>query len=469
MANRASIPALEQNEFTGLIGVDWADITPPAGMYSRTWGSSVHDIASGIHRPLRATCVALAATETSDPLYFITLDLMVWLSREDEAGIRAPVEVELGIAPGRLILQLSHSHGAPFTDPGLASAPGGHLIAQYRAEVLTACLKIAQGARASMTPSVLSWGTGKCGLAYNRDLVLPDTGEVVVGLNPEVAADDTLVVGRITDTAGTIRATLVHYAAHPTSLGGGNTLISPDYIGAMRELVERETNGAVCVFLHGADGDLTPRRSFEDSAEAADQNGRELGYAALSVLAGLFKPGERMAFDKRVESGATLGLWRFEPQTPDPLIEARVGFASLEVGDLPTIAACRKDVEAAPDGFEKERAQRRLALRTKVGEGATFDLPIYVWRLGRSIFVGAPVEFHSEVQIDLRARFPASTILVLDVCNGFLNYLPPKTDFKRNTYPVRISLFAEGSMERAQNKAAEIILEMIMRDGDSNG
>ncbi len=461
MTHQNTIPPLAQNEFHGLIGVAFTEINPPEGMYARTWGSSNHDVADGLHRPLRATCLAFAAQDNAEPLYFMTLDLMVWMSNEDEKGMREPIETALGISPGRLILQLSHSHGAPFTDPALIDAPGGALIAGYRSEIVDACIRIATEAKASMTPSILSWGTGKCGLAYNRDLVLPETGETVCGLNPLTEADDTLVVGRVSDMSGTIQATLVHYAAHPTSLGGGNRLTSPDYIGAMRELVERDTDGAVCVFLHGADGELTPRRSFESDAEAADQNGRELGYAALSVLAGLFRPGERMVFDKRQESGATLGLWKFETQEPDQSIESKVGSVKLKVGELPSVEACRAECENAPAGFEKERAQRRLALREKVGDVAEFDLPIYVWKLGKTILVGAPVEFYSDVQIFLRAAFPDHTVLVLDVCNGFLNYLPRQEDFVKNSYPVRISLFAAGSMERARDKAAEIVASMM--------
>lgn len=461
MPDETTIPALEQDEFSGLIGVDTAEINPPEGMYARTWGSSRHDIAEGLHRPLRASCLTFCEAEGSPPVYFITLDLMAWMSDRDEAGIRGPVETALEIEPGRLILQLSHSHGAPFTDPALADAPGGDRIASYRRDIIAACLTTARAAQATMEPCILSWGVGKCGLAYNRDLVLPETGEIICGVNPVAAADDTLIVGRISNGAGQVRATLVHYAAHPTSVGGANRLISPDYMGAMRELVERETGGATCVFLHGADGELTPRRSFEDDVEAADQNGRELGYAALSVLAGLFRPGERMVFDRRLESGATLGLWRFESVPPDTAIDVTLDHVTLNLGSLPTIDECRAQCDDAPTGFERERAQRRLALREKVGAGPTFDLPIYVWRLGRSFLVGAPIEFYSEVQISLREQFPDFTVVVLDVCNGFLSYLPRAEDYPRNTYPVRISLFEAGSMERARDKAAEMITSMM--------
>ncbi|CAN0571901.1 unnamed protein product, partial [Laminaria digitata] len=158
---------------------------------------------------------------------------------------------------------------------------------------------------------------------------------------------------------------------------------------------------------------------------------------------------------------ATLGLWRFEKQAPDHSAVADKGSVKLEVGELPSIEECRAEYESAPVGFEKERAQRRMALREKVGDVAEFDLPIYVWKLGRSFFVGAPVEFYSDVQTSLREKFPDFTVLVLDVCNGFLNYLPRQEDFERNTYPVRISLFAAGSMEHARDKAAEMIASMI--------
>lgn len=461
MDNGHGIQPLTQNEFRGRIGVARGEISPPEGMFARTWGSATHDIADGLHRPLYATCLSVAPVRDGAPVLLLTLDLMVWLSKTDEEGIRGPLEAEFAEAPGSFILHLSHSHGAPFTDPARASAPGGHLIRPYREKLLAACRQAVGQAVDSMTPATLSWAAGRCGLAYDRDLELPRTGEIVCGLNPGKEADDTLLAGRVTDRAGRTLATLVNYAAHPTSLGGGNRLVSPDYVGAMRDLVERETGGAICVFLHGADGDLTPRRSFEDDAAAADQNGRELGYAALSVIAGMFPPGCQLAFSGREESGATLGRWHLERRAADDTIAVKRDTVRLALADQPSAAECREAVAKAADGFERERAERRLAIREKLGDGNDYDLPICVWRLGRSVLVGAPVEFYSDVQIALRERFPDITVAVLDVCNGFLNYLPRASDYDRDTYPVRIALFARGSMERARDKAADMIAELF--------
>ena len=66
---------------------------------------------------------------------------------------------------------------------------------------------------------------------------------------------------------------------HPTTLAWDNTLISPDYPGATREVIEDATR-VPCVFLLGACGDLGPRNGFVGDTAVADRNGRQLGYAA---------------------------------------------------------------------------------------------------------------------------------------------------------------------------------------------
>lgn len=80
-------------------------------------------------------------------------------------------------------------------------------------------------------------------------------------------ADDTLVVAKITaregaaaggvvteptgEDGGEVLATIMNYGCHPTTLGPGNMHLSPDYIGAARDIVE-DRFGGTCVFLQGA-------------------------------------------------------------------------------------------------------------------------------------------------------------------------------------------------------------------------
>ena len=52
-------------------------------------------------------------------------------------------------------------------------------------------------------------------------------------------------------------------------------------------------------------------------------------------------------------------------------------------------------------------------------------------------------------------------ILVLDICNGFLNYLPRKEEFTRNTYQVKIALFGPESEEIVRAKVVYLINKIL--------
>jgi len=80
--------AIRDSEFVGTVGVARADITPPPGIYARCWGSSTHDIASGVHKPLLASCVMFANAEGRGALTLLALDLSWWSSKQDELELR---------------------------------------------------------------------------------------------------------------------------------------------------------------------------------------------------------------------------------------------------------------------------------------------------------------------------------------------------------------------------------------------
>ncbi len=307
-ANRSFI----HPEFLGRIGLSRAVITPPEGMYARLWGSATHDIADGIHQPMLASCLVLKSDAASSELVLITLDAIV-LHQEEADRIRDAIVERFGLQPRQLMLHPSHTHSSPALVRRHADRPGGHLIAPYLDSLPGTCCELIAAARADARPRILGWTYGRCALAFNRDSAEPSSGRGVCGINRDHTADDTLIVGRISDPAGTVRGVVVNYACHPVSLGGANKLISPDFVGPMRQTIKRETGG-VCLFLQGASGNLTPRRSYEALTEAAEQNGRELGFAALAALSGMLPPGQRLDFQKIEESGTPLGIWGAVPK-----------------------------------------------------------------------------------------------------------------------------------------------------------
>jgi Neutral/alkaline non-lysosomal ceramidase, N-terminal len=459
----APILTIRDSEFTGTIGVARADITPPAGIYARCWGSSTHDIASGVHKPLLATCVVFADTQAQNILALLALDLSWWVSKQDELELRSAILERTGLREHELMLHPSHTHSAPRTALEFVNRPGGHLIPQYRALIETTCVGLVAKARQAMTPGTLTWRAGRCALAFNRDLALPNDDRVLCGLNPAGAADDTLLVGRVVDSVGKVCCTFVNYACHPISLGGGNTLVSPDYVGSMRETVEAQTGGSECVFLHGASGNQTPRRSFESDARIADQNGREVGYSALSVLTSMFPPRVSLEFAGVEESGTPLAIWREHSRIPGTIIRSRRVTVRLAIADMPSREELKAAIADAKEDYMVERLTRRLLQRESVGDGAEGDFSFLVWQLGDSFIVGTPAEMHTAFQLRLRGRFPTSSIAVLNIVNGYASYLPPQEDYAVGPYPVRVAVYAKGSMEIVFEAANRTIRDMLVR------
>ena len=455
--------ALFPSEFTGSIGAARADITPPVGIYSRNWGSARHEVAEGVHRPLSVTCLALSAAG-ADAVALVSLDLSFWRSAAEERQMREAILQACALLPSQLILHQSHSHSAPPTALEFADRPGGELIAAYRQLVIDRSGAAIRDALERMEPAVLTWARGSCRLAFDRHFQPQPGAAPMTGLNPGVAADDTVLVGRVVANAtGQIVATLLNYACHPVSLGGSNKLISPDYIGAARETLELATGGAPCVFLQGASGDLTPRRSYETDPAIADQNGRELGYAGLSALQSMLPPEHRLEYAGAEESGTTLALWRARKvsEAGKAILRREIVATSLDIADLPSRQALQSAIASAKDKFQKERLERRLLLRETVGEGREFEFHFEITQLGQSFIVSTPAEPHSAFQVELRRRFPGVQIAVVNIANGYLSYLPPAADYARGIYQTRVALFAAGSLERVLDAAAERIAAML--------
>lgn len=86
---------LKHAEFRGRIGIARTVITPPVGVYSRTWGSAQHDVAEGVHRPAFASCLIFQPPEGETELVFITLHSCC-ADDGEVAAIRAAISCSLG-------------------------------------------------------------------------------------------------------------------------------------------------------------------------------------------------------------------------------------------------------------------------------------------------------------------------------------------------------------------------------------
>jgi hypothetical protein len=455
-------------------GLARGDITPPVGIYHRLWGAAAHDRATGVHLPLTATALVFQAanepTSVGTEQVLVAVDHCLLWAAEMEA-LLAAVCGQAGLETEQLVVAFSHTHAAGLMGLERRDLPGGELIPPYLERLAAQVAGLVAEARRSPAPATIVYGTGHCALAAQRDLWDAGSRQFVCGFNPNGPADDTVLVARISNGADRTVASVVNYACHPTTLACQNTLLSPDFPGAMRALVEQAT-GAPCVFLQGASGDLGPREGFVGDPSIADRNGRQLGHAALAVLEALPPPGTRFCYTGPVVSGATLGAWEHVPLEPEQLrrkgrwrrrrwtidlpyrdelrtlhqTEAERTRWQLEeaaarrAGDLIKARDCRAMVE---------RMTRGLTRIAALPPGNVFPLPITLWQMGDALWLAVEGEHYQHLQRSLRQRFPGVPIVVATLANGSRPaYLPTADTYGKGIYQESIAVLAPGCLEQ---------------------
>ena len=454
----------------------WADITPPPDIYHRMWGAAKHDRATGVHRPLRASVAVFEALDLPGARQILlALDHCVLGAREHNQLLEH-VSQATAQPKDSLLVVFSHTHGAGLMGLDRVSQPGGDLIPGYlqalaerAGELVLCCLE-------TLTPAWIVYGRGHCSLAANRDYWDEARAQFVCGFNPGAPADDTVVVARVTADDGRTVASIVNYACHPTTLAWDNTRISPDYIGALREVVE-DAMGAPCLFLQGASGELGPREGFVGDSAVADRNGRELGYAALSALTALPAAGTRYHYRGPVVSGATLGVWAHEALAPEQLHakalwqRARWEEPLAYRAGRPTVAQTQAEweqlvAEAVAGSNPESRAQverksRLLHRLLQLPPGETFPLQVVLWRMGDAIWLGVQGESYSDLQTELRRRFPDKVLVVASLAADWgASYLPPRALYDTGIYQESIAIVAPGSLEQLIQAISRRIAEL---------
>jgi hypothetical protein len=443
--------------FQGRIGIARADITPPVGIYARNWGAAKHDVASSIHRPLTLTAMTIAPATGGQTLVLVEADLGGWKSVQTFRDFLNGLQRELTLEATNLLFALSHTHSAPLLMEAEYVLPGSRLHREWMKELFESTVRTVRQAIERQFLGTIDWHAGRCGLATNRDLPDPNPSRqrIVCGYNPDGDPDDALLVGRITDGTGRIRATLVNYACHPTTLAWENTAISPDYVGAMRETIQQATN-APALFLLGACGELAPRYQYVRDSEVADRHGRALGFAALATLNGMEPAGTQLGYADVVESGASLAVWKHEPNESAHELRAISTTVALPLKNWPSAEELEKQLRECSDRALEERLQRKLNIRLGIGNGSTFELPVHVWRIGDAVLVGSCCEAYSRLQRELRRRFAETTIVCMNLINGSIGYLPPAELYDAEVYTVWQTPFDRGSYER--------VLETMIRE-----
>jgi hypothetical protein len=439
----------------------------------------MHDRATGVHRPLLATLLWLESDNASqtEPMIIVSLDHCI-LDRQEIANIRQSIQQSTGVSCENVLVTLTHTHGAGWMSRTRSDLPGGELLGPYLDDLAEKVGRLAAQAQRQVAEAMIVYAKGHCELATHRNFFDQQLERFVCGLNPTGPADDTLLLSKITDKQGKTLATVVNYACHPTTLAWDNTLISPDWVGAMREVIEQE-EGGMCLFLQGASGDLGPRYGFVGDTQVADRNGRQVGFAALSTLATIAEPLTQYSYAGPVISGTMIGTWQTEPLDPSTQQGLRAWrWESFIVElpyrhDLPTVDQTilerqewlEREEQARKSGDEtgtrEARAQveqrtRQLTRLDNLVPGPCYPLEIRIGLLGDALWVFLPGELYQVFQVSLRERFAMRPVFVTTLTNDWQpGYIPAASSYGYEIYQEVIAATAPGCLE--------VLLESICR------
>jgi hypothetical protein len=325
-----------------------------------------------------------------------------------------------------VLLCASHTHYGPVTGAYENDSELAADAVAYVANLKFLLAGTAQTALARKQPVRIGFAEGPCSIGVNRRERLPD-GQIILGQNPDGACDRSLRLVRLDTADGRPLAALVSFACHPVSAGAGMRLICPDYVGAMRALVEG-TTGATCLFLQGAAGNINPiemRHSFEP----ARRLGAMLGGEAIKLLEGT----------ATADAG---GLAAASARVALPAME----FESVDEGER-SVAELRAawerlHAEHATEGSLHWAASRlRMAdqmldsLRTGVPLPA-ISADLAALRFGDVALATSPGEIFTETGMEVKRRSPLPKTCFVGYTNGTIGYVPIPPAYAEGGYEV---------------------------------
>ena len=220
--------------------------------------------------------------------------------------------------------------------------------------------------------------------------------------------------------------------------------------------------------MRGVCGELAPRYQYVGDPEVADRHGQQLGHAALATLYDMEPARTQLAYIHTVESGAPLAVWQHEPCPVSTELLATQTAVELPLKEWPSAEELEQQRLACTDRAIEERLRRKRDIRRSVGNGSTYSLAIYAWRLGDAVLVGSCCEPYSILQRELRRRFPKQTILCMNLINGSIGYLPPAELYDTEVYPVWQTPFDRGCLEATIEAMATAIRALMLGQNPTN-
>lgn len=441
-------------------GVGRTDITPPVGIAHANWGAQVHERAAGVDLPLWATALALRNGDATAVIVDIDIG---YLWNEIATRTREAIADLTGVPIDHIRLSYTHTHSGPTTTSGRSgwTTAGREMVAAYSDSLPHRIAGAAWEAVQNLQPARIGAGIGRSTIAVNRRFQRPEDGAVIVGRNWEGPVDHDVPVLRIESTGGEPIAAVVNYACHPITVGPDNELITPDYPGEVKRVVEQAT-GATCLFLQGAAGDVGPVRGVaRRGADEYKRLGRILGLEASRVWWEIEPRPRHDRYEGTLESGAPLAIYEDEftgerdttirvgtrtmqlpyRQVPPPdEMEAEFQRNLAELNDLRERGGDEEAIRLVT--MKCKRTSMRAQLARDVQGKTHRPVELQAITIGDEIaLIAMPGEPFVGIGLAVRQNSPFANTLFSGYSNVGWSYIPTAPDYPLGGYEVEVTPF----------------------------
>jgi hypothetical protein len=419
---------LAQDDRDVLIGAARVDITPAESI--RLSGYLVRGTPSrGIEQRLWAKALAIGSDEQGAAVLVSVDNLGVSGAIVDEVAAR--VKQQAGLGRDRLAVGSSHTHSAPCLTgvaPNIFGKPipveDQVKIDAYTRELTKKLEQVILTALAARQPGRIAWAQGKVGFAANRRR--PPGGPV----------DHSLPVIKATGKDGSIRAVVVNYACHCTTIDPGINKVSGDWAGYAQAAIEADQPGCVAMTLIGCGGDSNPAN--RQIADMAVTHGRSIADEVKRLLR---------------------GPWTDLPAPPQIAVER----FNLPFDTLPTRTQLEQLVQAGgPPGYNASV----LLAKLNRGEPLPRDLPYstQTWKFGdKLLMVFLPGEVVVDYVLRLKKEFDPARLWVTAYANDVPCYIPSERILREGGYEGGGAMVYYGRPTRLKPGVEQLIIDAVHR------
>ncbi|MCL4693478.1 MAG: neutral/alkaline non-lysosomal ceramidase N-terminal domain-containing protein [Candidatus Hydrogenedentes bacterium] len=397
------IPAFSSAEPLS-VGVAVSNITPDTEQYHVPLGGCgerQNAAALGIHD--YAMCKALMLKQEDKKYCFVTTDLLgIPRSLRDEVLARIG---ETGITSDTLMLTASHCHASTEM-----SAMNRNNVFENKA------IGIFDESLLVFTADRIAQAILDADKSYQPVKVGTDSTRLE-GMNrnrrDDPIVDDELTLTRFDTMDGEPLVVIINWTAHPTYMSEKVMHVSAGWPGYLQREIETFMPGVTCMYINGAQGDISPRGGEGPSEFArAEDYGRKLAVKILDFVPAVQTEPE-VRFDY---SMSTLELP--DRAAPPALLDA----AGPEYGLTP------ENITALVEALSPETSY------------------LGVLRIGELLAVSIPGEMTSSLGVQVKqalADAGAKHPIIVGLGNEWISYILPPEEFHQGGYEPGVSFYGD--------------------------